>query len=104
MQYNDKVDILSITRTQDALGSSTEEERVLHNDLPCRINWTKTIEGRMFGKETASIDGTMFCRVVSPAITDKHRIDMDGTLYEVLSVKNTDNKNKRLKIEFKRVK
>jgi len=99
MQYNAKADILRITKTSDGMGGWTEEEVVLHDDLPCRIVWSKGTEKIQFAKDTHYCDATLYCRVVD--ITTKDRVTYDGTTYEIIDVANPDNRNKRLAVKLK---
>ncbi|MCK5601956.1 head-tail adaptor protein [Candidatus Pacearchaeota archaeon] len=102
MHYNYKVDILRVVKTKDTLGSKTEKETVLHNDEPCRINWATGKEQVVFSKETAILDGNLYCRYLDVTVRD--RLDIDGTIYEIVGVSDPDMKRRRLVVGFKRIK
>ena len=99
MQYNAKVDILRITKTFNSMGGWTEVETVLHDDMPCRIVWTKGIEKIQFMKNTHYSDAKLFCRIVDITVLD--RVTYDGKKYEIIDVANPDNKNTRLVLNLK---
>lgn len=99
MQYNAKVDILRIARTSNNMGGWTEVENVLHNDMPCRIVWTKGIEKIQFAKDTHYSDAKLYCRIVDVTVSD--RVDYNGKKYEIKDVANPDNENKRLVLILK---
>jgi len=99
MQFNSKVNVLRIQRTSDGMGGWTEAETVLHNNLPCRIAWSKGYEKIQFSKDTHYCDAKLFCRVVD--VTTKDRIEYDSKKYEIVDVVNPDNKNKRLTLSLK---
>lgn len=96
MQYNAKVDVVRIQKTSDGMGGWTEVENVLHDELPCRITWPKGTESVQFMKDTHYINAMMYCAVVD--ITKDDRVTYDSRTYEVLDVRNPDNKNRRLTI------
>ena len=95
------VDVLRITRTSDSMGGWTEVEVILHNDLKCRINWTKGTERIQFDKITSQIDAKFYCNVVD--IQTKDRIKYLNKTYEVLRVSNVDEVDKYLIVEIKLV-
>jgi len=99
MQYNAKADILRITRTSNSMGGWTEEEEVLHDEMPCRIVWTKGIEKIQFAKDTHYSDAKLFCRIVDVTVSD--RVSYAGKKYEIKDVSNPDNENKRLVLVLK---
>ncbi len=99
-QYNSKVNILRITSTPGAMGQ-TEVANVLHNNLPCRINWKSGSQKILFGKNTYFRDGVLYCRVVD--ITTKDRVQYSGTIYEIVDVHNADERSKSLAITIKLV-
>jgi len=99
MQYNAKVDILRVVKTSDGAGGWTEVENVLHNDLPCRIVWSKGFEKVQFTKDTHYCDAKLFCRVID--VTTNDRATYDSKTYEIVDVSNPDNKDKRLVISLK---
>jgi len=104
MQNNAKVDILRVTKIANDPpdGGWTEAENVLHNNLPCRINWTKGIEKVQFKKDTHYSDAKLFCRVVD--ITTDDKVVYDGKKYEIVDVNDPDNKHKRLVLDLKLIK
>ena len=99
MQNNAKVNVLRIARTSDSMGGWDEAENVLHNNLPCRIVWTKGIEKTQFQKDTHYGDAKMYCRIID--VTVKDRIVYNSKTYEILDVSNPDNKNRRLALTLK---
>jgi len=96
MQYNAKVDILRIARTSDGMGGWDEALNVLHNNLPCRIAWTKGMEKIQFQKDTHYSDAKMYCRVID--VTVKDRVLYDSKTYEIKDVSNPDNKSRGIKL------
>lgn len=99
-QYNAKVDILRITSTPGAMGQ-TEVANVLHNNLPCRINWKSGSQRIQFDKDTYYRDGVLYCRVVD--ITTKDRVQYSSTIYQIVDVSNVDERSKFLVITIKLV-
>ncbi len=97
--YNVTVDVLRITRTSDSMGGFTEVEVILHNDLPCRINWVRGSEKIIFDKNNWFRDAKLYCSVVD--IDVKDRIRYDSKTYEVVNVSNPDNMNKFLTVEMR---
>lgn len=98
MQFKSKVNILRITSTPGAMGQ-TEVPNVLHNNLPCRINWKRGSEKIFFGKNSYFRDGKIYCRVVD--ITVKDRVAYKGKTYQIVDVNNTDESNKLLVLDIR---
>ena len=96
MQYNAKVNVLRIARTSDGMGGWDEALHVLHNNLPCRITWTKGMEKIQFQKDTHYSDGNLFCRVID--VTEKDRVVYNSKTYEIMDVANPDNKSRSIKL------
>ena len=99
MQYNAKVNILRIQRTSDSMGGWDEALHVLHNNLPCRIVWTKGIEKIQFQKDTHYSDANLFCRIID--VTVKDRVVYDSKTYEIVDVSNPDNKSRGLTLNLR---
>jgi len=99
-QYNTKVNIMSITRTATALGNS-EVENVLHCALPCGIVWGKGIDNVQFDKDTYYRDGKLYCAVVD--VTTQDRVVHGGLCYEIVDVRNVDEKGCQMVLDLKRV-
>jgi len=98
IQFNKKVDILRIGKTPGAMGSA-EVANVLHNNLPCRINWKRGREKIFFGKNTYFRDAKLFCRVVD--ITNKDRVRYNGKVYQIADSVNVDEANRLLTLDLK---
>lgn len=98
--FNKKVNILRITSSPEAMGQ-TEVANVLHNGLPCRFNWKRGSEKIFFGKNSYFRDGKLFCRVVD--ITNKDRVQYNGTIYEIVDVSNTDEDGRLMVLDLKLV-
>jgi len=96
MQYNAKCNILRIARTSDGMGGWDEALHVLHNNLPCRITWTKGMEKIQFQKDTHYSDANLYCRVID--VTVKDRVVYDSKTYEIMDVANPDNKSRGIKL------
>jgi len=90
-----------VVETPDGLLGRTESTVVVHEDLPCRINWSRGREQIFFNKETYFRDAKVYCSVVD--ITVKHRLVFGGTTYEIVSVRNVDSMNRYLILDIKRV-
>lgn len=101
MQFKSKVNILRITSTATAMGQ-TEVVNVLHNNLPCRINWKRGSEKIFFAKNTYFRDAKLFCRVID--VTVKDRVEYNGTVYQIVDVNNVDSSNKFLVLDLKLIK
>ena len=101
MQYNKKVDVLRITSTATSMGIS-EVVNVLHNNLPCRINWKQGSQRILFDKDSYFRDAVMYCRIVD--ITTNDRVRFNSVVYEIVDVANDDESNRQLKITLKSVK
>ncbi len=97
--FNKTVDVLRITRTTDSMGGATEVEVILHNDLKCRINWSRGEERVMFDKDTWYRDAKLYCNVV--AIQTKDRILYQSKVYEVKNVSNVDEADEYLIVEMR---
>lgn len=100
MQYTTKVNVLRVTRTPTSMGN-TEVETVLHYALPCRINWTSGRERMTFDKATHYRDATLYCSVVDIATTD--RVVHAGLKYEIVDVRNADEKSRQMVLDLKRI-
>lgn len=100
MQFKSKINILRITSTPAALGH-TEVANVLHNSLPCRINWKKGSQKIFFGKDSYFRDGVVYCRKVD--ITTDDRVQYSGKIYRIEDVTNIDETNKYLTLTIKLV-
>lgn len=98
IQYNIKVDILRIASTTTAMGQ-TEVPNVLHNNLPCRINWKRGSEKIFFAKNSYFRDGKLFCRVVD--ITTKDRVKYKSKTYQIVDVNNVDESNQFLVLDIR---
>ncbi len=99
--YNKTIDIIRIVRATDSMGGFTETESVLHNNLPCRINWSKGSEKIMFDKITYYRDAKLYCSVVD--ITTKDRIRYNSQDYEIVGLSDVDEVGKFLTIEIRRI-
>ncbi len=99
IQLNKKVNVIRIIKTAGALGGWTEVNNVLHNNLPCRLNWKKGSEKIFFAKNTYFRDARMFCRVVD--IDVKDRVVYNGKTYEVVDVGNVDESGRYLTLDLK---
>lgn len=98
--FNAKVNILRITSTPSAMGP-TEIANVLHNNLPCRINWKAGTQRIFFDKETYFRDGKLFCGVVD--VTVKDRVQYGSKTYEIVDVNNVDEVGRFLALNLKLV-
>jgi len=98
IHFNTKVDILRITKAPGAMGS-TEVANVLHNNLPCRINWKRGREKIFFDKETHFSDAKLFCRVVD--ITNKDRVRYSSKVYQIADSVNVDEASRLLVLDLK---
>jgi hypothetical protein len=99
MQYRSKCNIVRVTKSKDSIMSSTEVESVLHNDLPCKVQWINQTEQPKFSQEDVKVVvGRVYCRVVD--IINKDRIVIDGTTYEIIAVRNVAKRNRKLRIDF----
>jgi len=99
LQLNVKVNVFRIIKTTDALGGWTEVRNVLHNNLPCRINWKRGNEKLFFAKNTYFRDAKMFCRVVDIAVKDE--VQYNGKIYEVVDVADVDNSDRYMSVDLK---
>ena len=98
IQFNKKVNILRITNTTTAMGQ-TEVSNVLHNNLPCRINWKRGSEKIFFNKDTYFRDAKLFCRVVD--ITGKDRVQYNSKTYRIVDVSNADESSRFLVLDLR---
>lgn len=98
IQFNSKVNILRIAHTTSAMGQ-TEVPNVLHNNLPCRINWKRGLEKIFFGKDSYFRDGKLYCRVVD--ITAKDRVQYKAKIYQIVDVNNTDESGRLLVLDIR---
>ncbi len=101
MQYNSKINILRSNRVEDEIGSWEVIEVTLHENLPCRINWTKGTEKIQFNKITHFCDAKVFCRAID--ITVKDVVLFDEKRYEILNVINFDNMNRYIRLEILKI-
>ena len=99
MQLNAKVNILRIQKTSDGMGGWTEIENILHNNLPCRIVWTKGVEKIQFLKDTHYSDAKLFCRIID--VTTNDRVVYSSKTYEIVDISNPDNKDRQLVLVLK---
>jgi len=98
IHFNSKVNILRITNTPSAMGQ-TEVANVLHNNLPCRINWKRGSEKIFFAKNSYFRDGKLYCRVVD--VTVKDRVQYKSKIYQIVDVNNVDEVNRFLVLDLK---
>jgi len=98
IHFNIKVDILRITKAPGAMGSA-EVANVLHNNLPCRINWKQGREKMFFDKETHFRDAKLFCRMID--ITNKDRVRYNSKVYQIADNVNVDEANRLLVLNLK---
>lgn len=101
MQYNKKINILRGSRVKDELGSWKVIEETLHEDLPCRINWTKGTEKIQFNKTTHYCDAKIFCGVID--VTIKDVVLYNEKRYEILNVINFDDVNRYMRLEVLKI-
>lgn len=97
--FNTKVNVIRISKTAGALGGWTEVENVLHNNLPCRINWKRGSEKIFFDKNSYFRDGKLYCSVVD--ITIKDRVQYKSKTYQIVDVNNVDEVSKYLVLDLK---
>lgn len=98
IQFNAKVNILRIVYTPSAMGQM-EVSNVLHNNLPCRINWKRGSEKIFFAKNSYFRDGKLYCRVVD--ITTKDRVQYKSKTYQIVDVANADESNRFLVLDIR---
>jgi len=98
---NIKVNVIRITKTPGALGGWAEVGHVLHNNLPCRINWKRGQEKIFFAKNNYFRDGKMYCKIVD--INIKDRVQYNSREYEVVDVNNVDEVGRFLVLDIKLV-
>jgi len=99
LQLNVKVNVFRIIKTTDALGGWTEVRNVLHNNLPCRINWKRGSEKIFFEKNTYFRDAKMFCRIVDINIEDE--VQYNNKTYEVVDIVNVDVSDRYMSVDLK---
>lgn len=97
--FNKKVNIIRITKTSDGMGGWTEVKNVLHNNLACRINWKSGTKRIYFDKDSYLRDGVLYCNVVD--ITTEDKVQFGAREYKIVSVDDTDELNKFLKLTLK---
>ena len=97
--FNTAVDILRTTRTTDDMGGATEVDVVFHNNLKCRINWSRGNERMQFDKDTWVRDAKLYCSVVDILTTD--RVRYKSKIYEIVNVSDADEVGKYLTVEIK---
>ena len=100
MQFNAKVNVIRFSKVSDGLGGWQEAETVLHQNLPCRINWVRGSERIQFDREAYYQDAKMYCRVVD--ITTRDRVDYAGVTFEIVNVSNVDEMGRYLIIDLRR--
>lgn len=101
MQYNCKINVLRVGKAPDGMMGSVESDRVLHENLPCRINWSRGAEKITFNKRTDYRDAKIYCRVVD--VTTKDKVSYRDKTYEILSVSDVDEKERQLVLEIRKV-
>jgi head-tail adaptor len=101
IHFNTKVNILRVTKTTNpgGLGGYTEAENVLHENLPCRINWKKGSEKIWTDKNTYFRDARLYCRVVD--MTTKDKLQYNDTIYDIVDVNNVDEADRFIAVDFK---
>lgn len=97
--FNSKVNIIRIDETSDGMLGKTETTVVVHENLHCRINWSRGAERIMFDKETYFRDAKVYCGVVD--ITVKHRLVFEEKTYEIVSVRNVDSMDRYLILDIR---
>lgn len=100
--FNVTIDIVRMVRTSDSMGGWTEVEVVLHNNLKCRINWSKGEEKIQFDKDTWYRDAKVYCSVVD--IQTRDRMKYKNETYEIKNVSNVDEADKYLILEVRLIK
>lgn len=76
-----------------------EVPNVLHNNLPCRINWKRGSEKIFFGKNSYFRDGKLYCKVVD--ITVKDRIRYKSKIYQIVDVNDADESGRFLVLDIR---
>ena len=99
--WNTKCDILRPVRTKDGIGGFYNSPQTWHTDLPCRINWTKGIEGVQFGKVSHQRVAKVYCNVVD--IKEHDQMVYGDKTYEIVYVNNTCEANKFLTFEIRNI-
>ena len=98
MQFKSKINILRIIKTTTAMGQA-EVPNVLHNNLPCKINWKRGSEKIFFAKNSYFRDGKLYCRVID--VTVKDRVQYKSKTYQIVDVNNVDEVNRFLVLDIK---
>ena len=98
IQLKSKVNILRIAKTATAMGQ-TEIANVLHNNLPCRINWKRGQEKIFFAKNSYFRDGKLYCKVVD--VTVKDRVQYGAKTYQIVDANNVDESNRFLVLDIR---
>lgn len=98
--FKTKVNIIRITSAPGAMGQ-TEVANVLHNNLPCRINWKRGSQKIFFAKDTYFRDAKLFCKVVD--VTVKDRVQYGSRTYQIVDVSNVDEVSRFLVLDLKLV-
>ena len=101
MQYKSKINVLRISRQSDGQGGWTKLSAILHENVPCRINWKKGIEKIFFDKNSYFRDAVIYCRVID--VTNEDMIEYNGTKYEIVDVANPDEVNRYMVITMRKV-
>lgn len=99
MQYNLKIDILCISRESDGMGGWTEAPAIIHQDVPCRINWSRGSEKIFFDKNTYFRDGKVYCGVINADV--KNIVQYNGVNYEIVNISNVDEMNRYMILEIR---
>ena len=102
MQFNTHANIIRFSKVEDSsgLGGWTEAETVLHENLPCRINWLRGSERVQFDRDTYYQDAKLYCRVVD--VTTRDRVQYNGVTYEIVDVANVDSMNRYMVLALRR--
>lgn len=79
----------------------TEAAAIIHQDVPCRINWLKGEKKIFFGKDSYFRDGRVYCGVLDVDINDL--VEFNGKTYEIVDVENPDEMNWHLVLDIRLV-
>lgn len=101
MQYKSKINILRVSRASDGMGGWTKVSAMLHENIPCRINWKKGTEKIFFDKNSHFRDAVVYCNGLD--VTNQDIVEYNGTKYEIVNVANPDEVNRYLVIEIRLV-
>lgn len=85
--YDRKVNVCKVIKTEDSCGSWTEEEAIVHFQLPCYILQVSAGKIIQSGRENVVRSHVMYCSVVD--IQESYRIVDGNDRYEVLDVSST---------------